>query len=492
MLAERVGAQVPRVCSVPEYVSSSGLEAVELAAMAGLVLDPWEAFVLERALGERADGRWAAFEVGLVVPRQNGKGAILEARELAGLFLLGERLMIHSAHEFATATEARTRMESILESSPDLSRRVKSVNRSHGSEGFTLKTGQRLLYRTRTKGGGRGLSSDFLGLDEAMMLPAPMMGALLPTLSARPNPQVWYAASAVDQMVHLDGMVLARVRERGLRGNDPSLAYFEWSVGQEQEDGRPFTPDRVEEELAAAPGAWAAANPGLGIRISPEHVENERQSMDARTFAVERLGVGDWPIVGGNTAAVFSVEQWRSLEDIDSGIVGPVCLAFDVTPDRSYASIAAAGVRPDGLPHVEVADRRRGTGWVADRVRELCERHEPVAVILDAAGPAASLLHELDDLDVELLAVSAKEHANACGLLFDLVGQGSLRHLGTGELASAVKGAARRPLGDAWAWSRKNSTVDISPLVACTLAVWGSATQADPASVYDSRDLVEV
>jgi phage terminase large subunit-like protein len=70
-------------------VSSRGREAVELAASAGLVLDEWQAFVLERALGVRENGKWAAFEVGLVVPRQNGKGGLLEARELAGLFVLG-------------------------------------------------------------------------------------------------------------------------------------------------------------------------------------------------------------------------------------------------------------------------------------------------------------------------------------------------------------------------------------------------------------------
>jgi phage terminase large subunit-like protein len=91
-----LGAQRPRICSLPESESSAGREAVELARMAGLVLDPWEEFVLASALGERQDGQWAAFEVGLVVSRQNGKGAILEARELAGLFLLGERLLIHS------------------------------------------------------------------------------------------------------------------------------------------------------------------------------------------------------------------------------------------------------------------------------------------------------------------------------------------------------------------------------------------------------------
>jgi phage terminase large subunit-like protein len=90
--------------------------------MAGLDLDPWQQFALHGALGERPDGKWAAFEVGIEVPRQNGKGGILEAFGLAGLFLLGEQLIIHSAHEFATAEEALERMAQILEASPDLSR----------------------------------------------------------------------------------------------------------------------------------------------------------------------------------------------------------------------------------------------------------------------------------------------------------------------------------------------------------------------------------
>ncbi len=89
------GAQRPRVCWVPPYRSSTGEEALEVCALAGLHLDPWQAYVLREALGERPDGQWAAREVGLVVPRQCGKGAILEARELAGLFVLDERLIVH-------------------------------------------------------------------------------------------------------------------------------------------------------------------------------------------------------------------------------------------------------------------------------------------------------------------------------------------------------------------------------------------------------------
>jgi phage terminase large subunit-like protein len=182
------GAQRPRLLHLPDFASSTGIEAVELAAMAGLELDEWQQFVLLNALGEGADGRWAAKEVGVEVPRQNGKGGLLEARELAGLFLLDEKLIIHSAHEFATANEALERMHDLLSGCPTLWRRVRVVKRSHGEEGVYLRDGRRLRYKTRTKGGGRGFSADCVILDEAMVIPEAMHGALMPTLSARPEP----------------------------------------------------------------------------------------------------------------------------------------------------------------------------------------------------------------------------------------------------------------------------------------------------------------
>jgi hypothetical protein len=61
-----------------------------------------------------------------------------------------------------------------------------------------------------------------------MILPETAHGALLPTLRARPNPQVWYCGSAVDRLIHDDGLVFARLRERGIAGDDPGLAYFDW------------------------------------------------------------------------------------------------------------------------------------------------------------------------------------------------------------------------------------------------------------------------
>jgi len=457
--------QRPRVLHVPPGVSSAGQEAVDLAAMAGLVLDPWQAFVLEHSLAERPDGKWAAFEVGLNVPRQNGKGSILEARELAGLFLLGERLIIHSAHQFDTSLEAFRRLLSLVEDTPELRRRVKRVSRAHGEEGIELTNGQRVRFRTRTKGGGRGFTGDCLILDEAMILPESAHGALLPTLSARPNPQVWYAGSAVDQQVHHDGLVWARVRERGIAGEDGALAYFEWS---HDHGAGPPNPSMVPLEIAADPEAWRNANPSLGTRISEEHVQHERQAMDPRTFAVERLGIGDWPDTDPATSSVIDWQTWAALADPSSQMNGAVAFAFDVAPDRRSAAICAAGLRDDGRIHVEVIEHRPGLGWLEPRLRDLTAGHENVGIFCDAKGAGASFAE-----DVDATTTNTAEYVAACGRLFDLINEGGMVHTAAPSLDSAAHGATQRQVGDAWAWHRRASNVDITPLVAATLAVWG-------------------
>lgn len=210
-----LGSQVPRYQVVPPARSSAGGDAVELAASAGLILDPWQRTVLEGALGERDDGKWAASEVGLIVPRQNGKGGVLEARELAGLFLFEERLLIHSAHEFKTAAEAFRRLRDLVVNSDELLKQVAphGIHTSHGEEGIELRTGQRIRFLARSTGSGRGFTGDLNVLDEAYNLTKATMSALVPTLSARPNPQLWYASSAPLPRVESD--TLRRLCRRG-------------------------------------------------------------------------------------------------------------------------------------------------------------------------------------------------------------------------------------------------------------------------------------
>jgi hypothetical protein len=108
---------------------------------------------------------------------------------------------------------------------------------------------------------------------------------------------------------------------------------------------------------------------------------------------------------------------------------------------------------------------------------ELDERHEPDLWVVDGAGPIGSLLPAIQRAGLVPHTVTGPEMAQGYGLMVDAVRDGTVRHLGQPALASALKGAARRPLGEAYAWARKSSSVDISPLVACTLALWGLERQ---------------
>src|SRR5215475_5902130 len=362
-----IGLQQPRLEWIPPVgeLSGAGEKAIELAFRAGLDLDPWQRYVLDQGLRKRPDGRWSAFEVALIVARQNGKGTILEARELAGLFLdeqdgFGdERLILHSAHEFKTASEAFRRVLALIQDTRALSKHVRHVYLQRGAESIELRNGKRLRFVARSSGSGRGFTGDLIILDEAQVLGDEAMAALLPTLSARPNPQVWYTASAGHEL----SVQLGRVRRRGLAGGDGALAFFEWSAD--------------EADDPADPAVWAKANPGLGIRISDDYIAREMGALSPEAFAAERLTIGRYPLDAADAWAVVPRGVWESLLDARSEPLPPVAFAAAVSGDRAHAAIGVAGRRPDGFLHVEVADYREGTSWVVPRLAEFVEKHGP-------------------------------------------------------------------------------------------------------------------
>src|SRR6266487_164605 len=280
------GVVLPRIRCVPSYVSSAGPEVRELAARAGLVLDPWEADALDDSLGEREDGDWAAFEIGMVVVRQNVKGVIVEVRELGGLYLLNEPLILHTAHEVKTSGEAFLRLLGLISDHDEFSRRVKRVNRSHGEEGIELlatptiilgaggrkirrSVAPRLRFLARSRVSARGFTGRVVILDEAFELADASMAALLPTMSAQPNPQLWYTSTPPNQVKDYNARVLARLRARALSGNARRLVYLEWSAGERDE----LSPAELRA-LRTNRRAWAMANPALGIRIGEEFIES--------------------------------------------------------------------------------------------------------------------------------------------------------------------------------------------------------------------------
>lgn len=446
-------------------------------------LDPEQELVLKGALGIGEDGRWQTREVGVNMPRQNGKGEILMARQLFGLFELGERLVIHTAHEFKTSAEHFQRLESVIRDCPELhglvhrreSGQLDGYRYSHGEESITLQDGARIEFKTRTKSGMRGFSGvDHLTLDEAMIISEPAYSSTVPTIraaSGERGPQIWLTGSAVDQESMDHGIVWTRVRERGMAADDPELAYFEWSVDCEH-------PDDVSDEMMADPAVWRSVNFAIGRgRVTEKHMDWERRAMSARGFAVELLGAGDYPPTDGAVDQLIGLEEWLALErpegSAEATMVDPVCLAFDVSPDRR-TSICAVGLNERGTLLVDVLATGSGTGWVHSRLVELYSKHDVEQIVCDGYGPSAAIARKVDDAGITVKRLDSQEYGIACGMFVDAVGEDGLRHLGQDEMTLAIRGAKARPLVDRWAWSRTKSNVDISPLVAATLAHWSA------------------
>jgi hypothetical protein len=72
--------------------------------------------------------------------------------------------------------------------------------------------------------------------------------------------------------------------------------------------------------------------------------------------------------------------------------------------------------------------------------------------------------------------ISSRELAQTFGDLVDAVKNDTFRYCPAPPLTAAVEGLRTRPLGESIAPSRKNSDVDISPIVAAMLARHGFAT----------------
>jgi hypothetical protein len=488
---------------------------------AGRPLDDWQQDAVDLMLAVREDGKWACYEYCEWCSRQNGKGAILEARALAGLLLLGEELIMWSAHEYKTAMEAFRRVLWLLRS---LGRVINDnliemdgadgpfylkITTAHGEEGIErlplheADKGQRVKFIARSKSSGRGFSGDVNIIDETFAYAPTQQDALMPTLSARPNPQIIYTSSP--PLTSESGDVMFKLRHRGDPSaprtamdqawqQDDSLGYRDWGLAGDLEALEEFDLDSLE--VAAQTNPAIGERPGPGIRITFETAQRERRSMGSVGYARERLGI--WPrrVLGWSATAISEV-LWR--EQIDASGERPVdiALCIQVNYQRTRTAIVAVGPRLEGGGYLtSMVDYRSGTDWVVARAAELKARWNPVAIAVQDKGPTGSLLEamasaglkESEDKDRplrgDLVIPWADDVAAAYGIYVDALSQHRLWHLDEAPLNVAVASAETRQLSGATAWDYKQESD--APLLASTLAFWAYLTRIDAVSVeYD-------
>lgn len=379
---------------------------------------------------------------------------MIEALELAWLFLCGVDLIFHSAHLFATASDAFRRIKTLIQNTPDLDRQVLKYSEAHGQEGLELRSGQRLRFVARSKSGGRGFPAPVVVLDEAFNLSKQAMAALVPTMAAQDNPFLLVTSSAPIEDECSD--VLRQFMRRSRSGEVDRRCYIEYSA-QRGED--------FDKQLREA-------NPGYGVRLNNDVIAEEQELLTPEMFQVERLG-----IVNLDEVARFEVvdgDIWAASEDPGHVPAGQLSYALDVDTNfrgEEWCSIAVS----DGV-HVELVTPpgvTQGTHWVVSAV--VGKRDRFTELLIDPNGPAGKLIGPLEAEDIPVRKVTAQEFTQASMAFVDRVTEGQVRHLGQPRLTAAVAGVSCRDTGDgSYRFSRKLSNGDVAPLVSSALACWAA------------------
>jgi phage terminase large subunit-like protein len=504
-VAERIGKQSPRLEHLPaRAVTSAGDDAIAWAESIGwrpkagrgyYVLDEWQKFCIRGLLSEDASALLCVMVALIIVARQNGKNVILEVVELYAFFVLDLPYILHTAHLQETTADHMDNMWSAIQSDRDLaaiSRRVVAngkemiyrVDRVDDDAGLDDDPDEcknhRIKFRTRSEKVGRGPSPRMVVFDEALHLLSKQVRAVLPSMSAqsmRPDqPILIYTSSAP----YPTSEVLHKVRSSILDGRNPDAFLAEWSVELEVAEGEEL--HEAMARLADDDDALYDTNPAMGVRISPDWVRaNERDAMETEDYLIERLSV-----VFEGVSAKLAIPNWSSLgdgPDAESGYEGSTIAtdrqwALAVSPVEhgpQWASIGVAGLTAEQKVQVEWMHHRKGTAWVVQTVVDI-QKRKPIPIRVHSSGPEAALIGPLLRAGALVDEVPSADVERATGRLIAAADERNLVHLDQPSLTKSVSGAVLRTgVNGAAIWSQRNSKVEITPLMACTVALSGVA-----------------
>ena len=461
--AKLMGSQVPSVRIAPEYLESDGFDADKLLKVGGLVMDPWQADVLDDWMGRAPSGRWASSTCGGSVPRQNGKSLLVQGRAEAGMILFNEQV-IYTAHLQKTATETFEEMRDFFET-PALKKYVSEIKTAIGREQIILKTGARIKFLARTRNGGRGQHGDLLIFDEAQELDENQQASFLPAISASVNPQTLYVGTPPDPTAA--GTVFRGIRDKAIDGETTKTSWFEFSVDD--------IGDVMDRER------WADTNPALGRRILVSTIEGEAEQMDPDTFARERLG---WwtPIVEHKVDYAIPEEAWDACRSDEPKPEGKTAYGVKFSADASEVCLCGAVIPKEGPARVSVIKSEPtaiGTQWLADWLNERYDKAS--CVVIDGKNGVDSLIDKIARTwRVRGSVVRPKTNdviASVSALTEAVNSQEVTWYSKQTLLRDSAVSAVKRPISGGWGFGGENST----PIEAAALALWGAKTsKRDP------------
>ena len=411
----------------------------------------WQRLVLHRALEHDADGHLCWRTVIISAPRQVGK-SVLERVVCAWRLHQRERFgqaqdVLHIAHKMNAAMEVWRPAARWAQ----LTYGRGAVRWAAGEQRIELPDGSRWLIQASNDGAGVAFSLTTILVDEAWRVARSIVDAgLRPTLAEANDPQLYLVSTAGTSNSDL----MSTYRAAALDSSAPDTMLIEWSAPTDADVADPVT--------------WRAAAPHWDERRA-ERVREAFAFAGNDEWIFRQQWLNQW--IPAISAPLIAGEAWQASRATEPMPEGAVSFGIDIATDRSSATIAAC---TDGV--IEIVDSQPGANWIVPRVAELAARWRPVAVVVDAVGPGAGLADRLALTDVAdvVTSINGREMAAACALFFDRLHAGALRFIPHHDLTLAVSGARKRNYGQAWIFARDNPGASGVPLIAATLALWGS------------------
>jgi hypothetical protein len=450
-------SEVARHVVQPEGIVSTGYPAVQAKCRdLGIVHDDWQQGLGRLILGKRADGKYAATVGGVVmsIPRQVGKTFTVGSIIFALCILFPRLTVLWTAHHTRTSDETFQAMYA-LSLRRKVAPHVASRRRANGQQAIKFRNGSRIMFGAREQGFGRGFAEvDVEVFDEAQILNESALedmvaatnqakhpaGALLFYMGTPPRPKD-------------PGEAFANKRKKALSGASKDMVYVELSADPDADPD-----DRTQ---------WAKANPSYPTRTPLESMQRLRENVGSdESWFREGLGVWD----EGSVPSAIDPVAWAPLADPDPPAPSAPAFGVATAPDGSWTAIAVAWRRPDGIPHVMLADYRPGSEWVAERAADL-RKQWGGTFTADTASRGLIVKASEPSEDVQAQAHTALAVAVAGGQVRHSLDAAGIA--GSGKALNASIPASRwKPKGNTRTLVRRGSA-DISPLVAAALAVHG-------------------
>ena len=464
-------SEVARYVVVPEgIVTTAWPRVVAKCAELGIEFDPWQHGIGSIALGKRADGLYAATVGGVVlsIPRQVGKTFLVGMIVIALCLLFPGSTWLWTAHHNRATTKTFLTLKGMTERGK-IKPFMLDPRMSNGEQELRFRNGSKIMFGAREQGFGRGFDEvDGEVFDEAQILTAKALEDMVPaTNQSRHEAGPLLFLMGTPPRPSDPGEEFTARRKAAIHGESEDMVYVEFSADRDADPN-----DRKQ---------WARANPSYPHRTPLASIKRMRANLtDDASFLREGLGVWD----DDDPNKPITPAMWDAAYDREATWTGTPVVAVDVSPYRTHAAICmAATSRSRTLLEVTTrgdnVDHRRGTDWVVPRLIEIARANECIVAVARDTG--AAFVPELEAAGVQVEVVGLL--GPACAALQDAASDGRLAHLGQAPLNVAVANAVRREVSDGgWIWSRRKSEIDITPLVAATVAHWVHVqqTEADP------------